>query len=164
MNDVLAAALLIFGDLFLLEQFLEHAETVSTGVAHGYASGLRFSAGLLDVALAGLLGQHRHRNADHIARRCRVQSQIRLENSALDIRRNRLVECHHTQRSGVFNVDVGQLVKRRFGAVILDPDTVQQTRVCPARANFVEVVGERLKGLTHPFFGVLLDVVDHDES
>src|SRR5690606_35983078 len=75
-----------------------------------------------------------------------------------------LVVRMDSDHPGVDDVEGGQLVHRRGGAVVVDLDLVEQGRVCPAGADRAEVLPGDRHGLLHLLLRFEESLVDHRGS
>src|SRR5579863_4756769 len=73
---VFGLAFLVFGDLLVLEQFLDVMQRIAAHVAHRDLRALAFVRNMLGQFLAALLGQRRQVDPDHRAGGGRVEAEI----------------------------------------------------------------------------------------
>src|SRR5208282_5042949 len=135
LNLGLRSAEIVLGQLFFLVQILEHVVGVAPMVPDRYAEILGRLAHVTDQVLAPFLGQLRNRKPDHLAVVDGTESQVgaldRLFNfvsRAFVIRRD-----HQQARFGCGQS--GQLPKRRFGAVVVDVQSLDQRGRRPSGPN-----------------------------
>src|SRR5690606_17590503 len=141
--------------------FLDVIVGIAADVANRDARALRFSTHHLDQVTARFLGQRRQVQADHGARRRRVQAEIRCQDRFLDQRDQALVEGIDHQRTAFLDTDIGKLLELRIGAVIVDRNGIQQAGMGTTGAHFLERGFQRFKAFLHAPLGVLFNIVNH---
>src|SRR5215469_526289 len=161
LDFVLRAALLVLGDLAVLEQGFELRVGVAAHAAHGPPSGFRLLARHLDDLLAPLLGERGHAYADHVARGGRHQAEIGSHDGLLDHRDHGFLPGRDGERAAVTQRHVGYLVERHLGAVVLHPQVVEHGGVGAASAQLGERVLKGIGAFVHARGSGFLDVVDH---
>src|SRR5689334_5906649 len=151
--------LFVLRDELFLERFLDVGDHVATHVAHSDARILGIGARHLGDVLATLFGERRQRDADDGARGHRVQAEVRFVDRFLDGLDHGFLPGRNHQRARVFDADVGHLLERRVGAVIVDLHVLDERRMRATRAQLLEIALEILDALAHAGGCVFLDVV-----
>src|SRR5699024_4204724 len=157
---LLRAGALVLADLLVLDQLLDGLLRVAAGAAHGDAALLGLGACELDVLLAAVLGERRQHHAEGVAVVRRVHTEVRLAQRGLDTRHRGLVVRGDDHGAGLGELQGGQLVQRRRGAVVLDVDALEHRGAGAAGADRGEFVLGDLQGLRHLGFRVLQDARD----
>src|SRR5258708_6687628 len=138
------ALVLVLAYLALLQQRLHVRDRIAADVAHRDLGILALVLHDFGELLAALLGERGHRNANDIARGGRIHAQVGVADGLLDHRDHLLLERLDRDGARVGKRDVGDLVDRHFGAVIVDAQMIAEAGVRAAGAHLGEVVLQSL--------------------
>src|SRR5438105_9226152 len=159
------AALFVLGDFLVLHQLLGVFVGVAAHVAHCDLGLFAFVPRHLGELAAAFFGQCRHRHAQQVALRRRVQAEIRFADRLLDLGAHALFPRLDADRAGVEQGDVGDLTDRQRRAVVVDMHLIEDAGVGAPGAQLPELVLQRFDAAPHLCFGALLDVRNaHDVS
>src|SRR5688572_8403542 len=157
---VLRATLLVLGYQLVLQQLLQVLIGVAAQVAHRYFGLFALVTHDLGELLAALLGQRRHRHAQQVALRGRVEAEVALANGLLDLGAHALFPRLHADRARVEQRHVGDLADRHRRAVVVDMHLVEDAGVRTPGANLLQLVLQRLDRLRHLRLSGFLDFGD----
>src|SRR5829696_2359605 len=161
LDAVLGAPLLVVPDVAVLDELLEVVHDVA---AQGSDREPALPGEVLDdlhELLAPFLRQLRDRQTDDLAVVRRRETEIGLEDRALDrLDRSRVVRLHG-DHARLGDVDRRELLERRRRPVVVDLDAVEERRGRAAGPDCVELVRSGLDRLVHPSGRVAHEVVDH---
>src|SRR5690242_15646009 len=161
LQPVLRPVDVVRAGLAVLLEVLEPVDGVAADVAGGDPALLGHVPHLADEVLAPLLGELRDREPDQLAVVRRREAEVGLEDAALDVLHDALVERRDREHARLGDADRGQLVDRHLGAVGGHLDAVEQGRRRPPRPHGHELVPGALDALVHPAGGILQHVIDH---
>src|SRR5690606_12064026 len=147
-----------------LAQLLQLGQSIAAHVAHGNLGVFGNATRLLGVALAGFLGQGRHRYTNGGTGTARIQPQIGSQDGLLDGCAEVLVVSDDLQGTRIFDSDRSDLIERHVAAPGRDLDAIENARMGTTGTNGSQVAAQRFQGLAHAFLSVFLDVVDHCAS
>src|SRR3954466_4393245 len=140
---------LVAGDLAVLLERLELLTSVATHVPNRDPALLGPVLHYLHELLAALFGGYREGEPDDLAVVARVDTQIALLDRLLDRLDRALVVRLDDQHAGLRNVKARELLQRRFRAVVVDADLLEQRRSRAPRAHGRELLLQVLDRLLH---------------
>src|ERR1051326_4310072 len=156
--DLLArAAVVVLGDVLLLEHLLQELESVVTVRAHRHAVILRDLVEMTDDLLPPLGGELGDRDAQDLSVAHRVQAEVRLLDGLLDRGERGLVEGLNDQQARLRRRQRRELDERRLRAVVLRLDPLEKRRRGATGARARELAPERRERLLH----LLLEIVEN---
>ena len=106
---------------------------------------------------AAFFGERGQRNADHVARRGRVETEVGIADRLFHDLDHVLFPGLDRQRAGVAHTDLRHLVERRRAAVVVHLDLVEQARRGAARTDLHEFFAGVLHRRLHLVFGLSND-------
>ncbi|MDB5967123.1 MAG: hypothetical protein JWQ72_3623, partial [Polaromonas sp.] len=109
LNVVVGAALVVFRCQFVLDQLLDVVVGVPAQVADGHLGMFAFGADHLGELLAALFGHGRHRHADEVTLRRRVQPEIGITYGFLDLGAHAFFPWRNPDGSRIQQGHVGHL-------------------------------------------------------
>src|SRR4029079_19249346 len=161
LQPVLRAVDVVRAGLAVLLEVLEPVDRVAADGAGRDPALLGHVPHMADEVLAPLLGQLRDREPDQLAVVRRREAEVGIEDRAIDVLHDALVERRDREHARLRDADRGQLVDRHLGAVCRHLYAVEQGGRGPARAHGRELVAGALDALVHPAGGILQHVIDH---
>src|SRR3989442_225530 len=161
LNIGLCMPLVVLRALLVLQHLLQMFVGVAADVADRDLRRFGLLVHDLRELLAALFGERRHRDADHVAGRRRIESEVRIADGLLDHRDHLLLERLHSHRPRVGQRDIRHLIDRHHRAVIVDVEVVEQAGVRAPRAHLRKIGFQRFNRLLHLLLGGSLDVADH---
>src|SRR6266481_3248330 len=144
---VVRAALFVFGDDLVFEEFLDRLVAVAADVADRHAMVLGYSVELLHQLLAALFVERRNRDADQLAIVGGIEAEISRADGFFNGPDLGDVPRLDRDQRWLGNVQVAELVERRGRAVVIDPYMVENADRSAARADDGHVVLEVGDGL-----------------
>src|SRR5690554_3482598 len=158
LDVILCATFFVFGNLFVLDHLFETVIGIAANVTHGDLGVLALGANHLGKVAATLFGKGRHRNANIVAHRNRVQTKVGITNRLFDRTNHVLFIRLHAQGACVDHVDVSYLTHRYRRAVILDLHMIENAGMGTARADLGQTGLKCVQAFCHTAFGGLPDL------
>ena len=134
---------------------------VTTQVANRHLGRFALMLDDLDQIATTLFGQRRHRHTDEIALRSRIETEIGIPNRLFNFAHHVLFPRLDTDGTSINQRDVGHLINRHHGAVVIDLNVIKQAGMGAAGTDFQEVILQRLQRFLHLAFGGFLEFGNH---
>src|SRR6185312_12386638 len=100
----------------------------------------------------------RHRHAQQVALRGRIEAEVGLADRALDLGAHALLPRLHADRARIEQGHVGDLADRHHRAVVVDVHLIEDARVGTAGADLLQLGLEGFDRASHLLLGGRLDL------